>query len=101
TPEPYRGDVPLETVVEREPVQRFADPRRDLRLAADAGLYFVRLLERFKVSAAARQTLAVAQRWQLPETPAADDDDAGSRYLGVVRGPGARGDRSAHTLAAP
>src|SRR6185503_13095327 len=53
TPEPYRGDVPLETVVEREPVQRFADPRRDLRLAADAGLYFLRLLERSKVSPAA------------------------------------------------
>ena len=48
--EPYRTDVPLETLVEREPVQRFADPRRDLRVAADAGLYFVRLLERFGVS---------------------------------------------------
>ena len=50
--EPYRSDVPLETLVEREPVQRFADPRRDLRVAAEAGLYFLRLLERFKVSVA-------------------------------------------------
>jgi hypothetical protein len=84
--EPYRGDVPLETLVEREPVQRFADPRRDLRVAADAGLYFMRLLERSKVSAAARQTLGAAARWQLPEPPAAGDDDAGRRYLGVMRG---------------
>ena len=69
-PEPYRSDVPLETLVEREPVQRFADPRRDLRVAADAGLYFLRLLERFKVSAAARQAFAAAPKLQLPDAPA-------------------------------
>jgi hypothetical protein len=84
--EPYRSDVPLETLVEREPVQRFADPRRDLRVAADAGLYFLRLLERFKVSAAARQAFAGAPRLQLPETPATEDDEAGRRYLEVMRG---------------
>ena len=59
-PQPYRTDVPLETLVEREPVQRFADPRRDLRVAADAGLYFLRLLDRFKVSAAGRQASGVS-----------------------------------------
>jgi hypothetical protein len=85
-PQPYRTDVPLETLVEREPVQRFADPRRDLRVAADAGLYFLRLLERFKVSAAGRNAFADAPRLQLPQTPAAEDDDAGRRYLAVMLG---------------
>jgi hypothetical protein len=85
-PQPYRSDVPLETLVEREPVQRFADPRRDLRVAADAGLYFLRLLERFKVSAAGRQAFASAPRLQLPDTSAAEDDDAGRRYLSLMRG---------------
>jgi hypothetical protein len=84
--EPYRSDVPLETLVEREPVQRFADPRRDLRVAADAGLYFLRLLERFKVSVAGRQAFAAAPRLQLPETPATGDDEAGRRYLAIMRG---------------
>jgi hypothetical protein len=85
-PEQYRSDVPLETLVEREAVQRFADPRRDLRIAADAGLYFLRLLERFNVSTAGRQAFAAAPGLQLPETPAAEDDDAGRRYLAVMRG---------------
>ena len=85
-PQPYRSDVPLETLVEGEPVQRLADQRRDLRVAADAGLYFLRLLERFKVTAAGRQAFATAPRLQLPETPATEDDDAGSRYLAVMRG---------------
>jgi hypothetical protein len=85
-PEPYRSDVPLETLVEREPVQRFADPRRDLRVAAEAGLYFLRLLERFKVSVAARRTFAASPKLQLPEAPGAEDDDAGRRYLAVMRG---------------
>src|SRR5262249_44813183 len=84
--EPYRSDVPLEALVEREPVQRFADPRRDLRVAADAGLYFLRLLERAGVSAAARQAFAAAPKLQLPDTPAAADDDAGRRYLAATRG---------------
>ena len=34
--QPYRSDVPLEALVEREPVQRTNDPRRDLRVAAEA-----------------------------------------------------------------
>ena len=85
-PEPFRSDVPLETLVEREPVQRFADPRRDLRVAADAGLYFLRLLERFKVPVASRQVFAAAPNLQLPEATGAEDDDAGRRYLAVMRG---------------
>jgi hypothetical protein len=83
--EAYRTDVPLETLVEREPVQRFADPRCDLRVAADAGLYFLRLLERAGVSVAARQTFAAAPKLQLPAA-ADDEDDAGRRYLGLMRG---------------
>jgi hypothetical protein len=86
-PEAYRSDVPLETLVEREPVQRVGDPGRDLRVAAEAGLYFLRLLERFKVSTAARQAFAVAAKFRLPAMPAArDDDDAGRRYLAVMSG---------------
>ena len=46
--------------MEREPVQRTADPRRDLRIAAEAGLYFLRLLERFGVSARRAQAYAGA-----------------------------------------
>src|SRR3712207_5444245 len=42
--QPYRADLPLEAVVEREPVHVAADPRRDLRLAAEAGLMFLRML---------------------------------------------------------
>ena len=79
-PEPYRRDVPLETVVAREPVQRFADPRRDLRIAADAGLYFLRLLERFKVSVAARQMFAAAPKLQLPEPPSLVFADTANEY---------------------
>ena len=98
-PEAYRSDVPLETVVEREPVQRFADPRRDLRVAAEAGLYFLRLLERFKVSTASRQVFAAAPRLQLPDTPATEDDEAGRRYLAVMRGRVPDGYRLYQTLA--
>ena len=62
------------------------DPRRDLRVAADAGLYFLRLLERFKVSPrppafAGAPKLAARRRRRRPE-----DDDAGRRYLAVMLG---------------
>ena len=68
-------------------MQRFADPRRDLRVAAEAGLYFLRLLERFKVSVAGaagarRRAAAPAARGAARPT----DDDAGRRYLAVMRG---------------
>ena len=90
-PQPYRSDVPLEALVEREPVQRFADPRRDLRVAAEAGLYFLRLLERFKVVGRRPRRRSRPRRGsQLPETPAAEDDDAGRRYLAVMARPRAR-----------
>ena len=71
--EPYRSDVPLEALVEREPVQRFADPRRDLRVAAEAGPL---------LPAAARALQGLGRRppgvrrarrsSQLPATPAAE-----------------------------
>jgi hypothetical protein len=38
--------VPLETLVEREPVRRPEHGRANLRLAAEAGLHFLRLLDR-------------------------------------------------------
>jgi hypothetical protein len=83
--EAYRADVPLEALVEREPVQRTADPRRDLRLAADAGLYFLRLLERAGVSAAGLRVYRGALGLALPAPPA-DGDRAAARYLSLMAG---------------
>jgi hypothetical protein len=84
-PQAYRGDVPLEALVEREPVQRSGDPRRDLRLAAEAGLYFLELLERFGVSPAGRQAYVKAQKLALVAPPDVGDG-AGTRYLGIMAG---------------
>ena len=67
--QPYRTDVPLEALVEREPVQRTNDPRRDLRLAAEAGLYFLKLLERAGVTPAGRQLYVGAQDLALTGPP--------------------------------
>ena len=86
---PYRSEIPLEALVEREAVQVEGDPRRDLRLAAEAGLYFLRLLERFGVIAATRKAFAAAPEYALPappSEPAATEDRAGRRYLGVMAG---------------
>lgn len=59
---PYHpADAPLETVVEREPVP--SDPTANLRLAAEAGLHFLRVLE-------ARGLPAAAYRQVLPVIPA-------------------------------
>ncbi len=52
--QPYSADIPLEALVEREPIQQLSDPRRDLRLAAEAGLYFILLLEKAGVPPAVR-----------------------------------------------
>jgi len=83
--EPYRTDVPLEALVEREPVQRAGDPGRDLRLAAEAGLYFLELLEHFKVTAAGRQAYVAAPTLALSASPD-DRDRAGLRYLSLMAG---------------
>ncbi len=83
--QPYRTDIPLEALVEREPVQRTGDPRRDLRLAAEAGLYFLELLEHFKVTAAGRQAYVAAPTLALTAPPD-DRDRAGARYLGLMAG---------------
>ncbi len=83
---PYRSDVPLETLVEREPVQRADDPRRDVRVAAEAGLYVLRLLARFKVSPEGREAFIAAPKLALPKPSSVRDDDAGRRYLTVMHG---------------
>jgi hypothetical protein len=86
---PYRSELPLETLVEREAVQLAADPRRDLRLAAEAGLYFLRLLERFGVPVAIRRAYALVPDYALrapPDEPAETEDRAGRRYLAVMAG---------------
>jgi hypothetical protein len=85
--QPYRTEIPLEALVEREPVQRDADPRRDLRLAAEAGLYFLQLLERFNVSPKGRRAYVAATAYRLraaADDPAAGADRAGQRYLGLM-----------------
>ena len=83
--QPYRTDIPLEALVEREPVQRSGDPRRDLRVAAEAGLYFLELLERFGVTPAGRQLYVKAKQLALAAPPEVGDR-AGARYLGIMAG---------------
>jgi hypothetical protein len=83
--QPYRTDVPLEALVEREPVQRTNDPRRDLRLAAEAGLYFLKLLEQAGVTPAGRQLYVAAPDLALTAPPDVGDR-AGTRYLAVMAG---------------
>jgi hypothetical protein len=85
TGEPYRSDVPLEALVEREPVQRAGDPRRDLRLAAEAGLYFLRQLEHFGVSPAGRKAFVAAPKLRLAP-PKGGGDRPGQRFLSVMAG---------------
>ena len=83
--QPYRTDVPLEALVEREPVQRAGDPRRDLRVAAEAGLYFLKLLEQAGVTPAGRQMYVAAPDLGLTAPPDVGDR-AGARYLAVMAG---------------
>src|SRR6266545_4987546 len=52
--------VQARLLVEREPVQRTNDPRRDLRVAAEAGLYFLKLLEQADVTPAGSQAYVAA-----------------------------------------
>jgi hypothetical protein len=85
TSQRYRTDIPLEALVEREPVQRDGDPRRDLRLAAEAGLYFLKLLERAGASPAARQAYVAAGDLELVAPPDAGDGE-GARYLALMAG---------------
>ena len=83
-PVPYRGEVPLEALAEREPLQVAADPRRDRRLAAEAGQMFLRMLERAGVSAATRAAFAAESAFSLAAAPG--DDDAGAAYLALMAG---------------
>jgi len=75
-------------MVEREPVPAAADPRRDLRLAAEAGAMFLRMLERAGVAAEARAAFAAEPAFALAAPPgdAAAQDDAGRRYLAIAAG---------------
>ncbi len=86
---PYQSELPLEALVEREPVQSPADPRRDRRLAAEAGLYFLRLLESLAVPAAVRALFATTADYLLAPAagdPAAGLDAHGDAYLSVMAG---------------
>ena len=87
--QPYQTEIPLEALVEREPVQIAPDLRRDLRLAAEAGLYFFNLLERFDASASVRADILNEQTYKLaaaPDDPAAGQDYDGDNYLALMSG---------------
>ena len=77
-PEPYRPELPLEALVEREGV------RGDVRAAAEAGLTFLRMLTRAGVAAATKA--AFVTEYALAPAPLGDDDAAGARYLSLMAG---------------
>jgi hypothetical protein len=74
---PYADEVPLETLVECEPVrpaisnQTVSSER--LRLAADAGLYFLRLLDQQATSQNYRQ--AFIRKYALPPASSVDESE--------------------------
>ena len=69
--EPFRTDVPLEALVEREPV------RGDVRAAAEAGLTFLKMLTRAGVDGGDQD--GVRRRvFAIPPAPAGEDA-AGAR----------------------
>src|SRR4051794_2741254 len=73
--EPYRPELPLEALVEREAV------RGDVRVAAEAGLTFLKMLARAGVAAATKA--AFVTEYALP--PAAlGAAAAGARYLSIM-----------------
>jgi hypothetical protein len=84
---PYSGDEPLEALVEHEGLPRAADPRRDLRLAAETGAMFLRMLERAGAGAGVRAAFAGEPEFAIA-VPAGDapPDDAGRRYLAITAG---------------
>ena len=89
TGQPYQAEIPLEALVEREPVQVASDPRRDLRVAAEAGLYFFSLLARFGASDAVRTGFLSEPAYRLAaplDDPAAGQDYDGGSYLAVMSG---------------
>lgn len=86
---PYRAEtIPLETMVESESLQDLNDPRRDLRIAAQAGLYFLSLLER-NGSGNLRTAFVEAPDFalQLPEIKPDDlPDREGLGFLMIMAG---------------
>src|SRR4051812_19698608 len=75
--EPYRPELPLEALVEREPV------RGDVRAAAEAGLTFLKMLTRAGVAPATKALFAPAYALAPPPV---DGDAAGARYLTIMAG---------------
>ena len=82
---PYSNDIPLETLVECESVRPVPGAAERLRFAADAGLYFLRVLDQQATSQNYRQ--AFIRKYALP--PAADEtalDDESLNFLSLVAG---------------
>ena len=81
SPRPYDlSRMPLEALVEREPVREGGEP--DVRLAAEAGLYFLRLLREQGLEQ--RYRAEYLAHYPLPEP--ADMDADSRRFLAVTRG---------------
>lgn len=81
--------IPLEALAEREAVQVADDARRDRRLAAEAGLMFMRMLERAGVAPAVRGAFVAEPGFALrasADDPAAGEDPAGDAYLAMLAG---------------
>jgi hypothetical protein len=80
-PQPYDlSQIPLEALVEQEPVRPAEGG--GLRLAAEAGLYFMRLLKEADLED--RYRAEYLARYPLPELEEIDVDS--QRFLGVMRG---------------
>ncbi|PWT72898.1 MAG: hypothetical protein C5B46_06165 [Proteobacteria bacterium] len=82
---PYANDIPLETLVECESVRPVTGASERLRFAADAGLYFLRLLDQQATSQNYRP--AFIRKYALP--PATDEtalDDDSLHFLSLMAG---------------
>ena len=88
---PYAGDIPLETLVECERVRPVSGSQtttsEKLRLAVDAGLYFLRLLDQQATAENYRE--AFIRKYALPPLTDADRsglDGESLSFLGVMIG---------------
>ena len=92
----YDGNMPLETVVEREAAGRSGGSRRNLRLAAEAGQRFLLLLAAQGMS---RYADAFIRTFALEPAGAAHDDET-SQFLAVISGRAPDGARLFEALRA-
>ena len=83
---PYSAEIPLETLVERErirPDPKSQTPEEKLRLAVDAGMYFLRLLDQQSTSQDYGD--AFIHRYALPPLTEANRNDFDSDSLSFLK----------------